>query len=368
MTRSWDTYFTPPELSKSLLASVSMRPPRVVVDICAGHGNLLNAARARWPEVGLIGNDLYRNRPHKLKNTEWHRRDGRRLAREMFRSGAEIDLVVGNPPFGRCRTPRFVAGDDCDDLNRLLHAPRIECGMVVASALLVGPHGTLATLVPDSMVRGPSHRSLRAWLAGRFQAFQVIRLGRQMFGRRDLGVAFLIAHRVRPKGDLPGLVGTDSFAQGSPIDTHAHAASVVRGIITTADFNERGSAAVLHCNRQDRDCAYQVQHTTADSGRSVPNEHWVRKGDIVVCRVGRNAGVATVYRKHEPALISDCVFRVVASEAALHRVLQAHATDGTLTALLTRHAHGLGAQFVTKADVTTVLDEISGVRSSRSKS
>jgi hypothetical protein len=368
MTRAWDSYFTPPELSRSLLASVSTRPPRVVVDICAGHGNLLRAARARWPEVGLVGNDLYRDRPKKLQGMEWHRRDGRHFAREMFQSGLEIDLVVGNPPFGRSRIPRLVSGADEVDLNRLLRSPRIECGMVVASALLVGPRGTLATLVPDSMVRGSSYHPLRSWLAGRFEAFQVIRLGRQMFGRRDLGVAFLIAHRIRPKRELPGLLGTDAFAHAAVTGSQPHADFVARGVITTADFNARGSAAVLHCNRQDRGCAYQVQHTTADNARSVPNEHWVAKGDIIVCRVGRNAGVATVYQEREPALVSDCVFRVFASKPERHQVLQARASDGTLTGLLTRHAHGLGAQFVCKSDVTRVLDSVAGVRSRRASS
>src|SRR5690606_35240419 len=122
---------------------------------------------------------------------------------------------------------------------------------VVASALLVGPRGTLATLVPDSMVRGSSYQALRAWLASKFRAFQVIRLGRQMFGRRDLGAAFLIAHRLRPKKKLPGLVDIDAFAQGATTSTRPHAASVLRGLITTADFNARGSIAVLHCNRLD---------------------------------------------------------------------------------------------------------------------
>lgn len=354
---TWDTYFTPARLSQQLVDQLDHVRPTTILDICAGEGNLLRAAGSKWPNAHLLGNDLYRYAP-KGFDIEWSRRDGRRLAHDLYCDGWAADLVVANPPFGRGRSIGELDARLSPETRRLLAFPRIEYGMTVASSLLVGPRGTLATLVPDSMVRGSAFQALREWLAERFAAFSVVVLDRQKFGRRDLGVSILIAHRVRPTKIQREFMEPSEFARKPRGSTERKfdEVVVVRGIVTSSELTSRGSVDVVHCGGSDARNAYELRRTTVAVAKKVPRQLWVRRGDLVVCRVGRNAGAASVYRRNEPAIASDCVLRVRAKVSAKQRTLQERVMDGTFRRLTMPMAHGLGARFVTKSDVQAIVE------------
>lgn len=348
----WLTYFTPTDLSEALLRKVRLREPESIVDICAGRGNLLNAAARRWPSARLMGNDLYREQPDDIGVIRWSRREGRGFAQDMRASGGQVDLVVANPPFGKARPLADVDRDLPPEVQRLLRSPRIECGMTVASALLVGPHGTLATIVPESLVHGPSYRRLREWLGSVFADVEVIQLARQKFGRRDLGVAFLIARRrLRTrKGPLP--IASPFLDGGRPSPARGPVRiKITRGVLTSAALTRAGGAMVVHYGDHANGSAYRVRSTSLASARAIPAESLVQPGDVLVCRVGRYAGVASIYSGTEPAALTDCVLRVRGANENIRRALRKAVRAGLITKFAQQAVHGLGARFITQADL-----------------
>jgi hypothetical protein len=97
-----DTYFTPPAFVQQGLALVP-GPPATILDPGAGEGVWGRAARARWPEVHIIGVEL-RGVPQPAEYDEWHTGPVAEVAPSLPR----VDLVIGNPPFGQGAAEEFV--------------------------------------------------------------------------------------------------------------------------------------------------------------------------------------------------------------------------------------------------------------------
>jgi hypothetical protein len=356
--RKWQTYFTPKRLADDLIDRIYVSTPRHIGDICAGSGNLLTAAASRWPAARLWGNDLYRSAPTHLE-LAWSRRDGRLHAQSLREQGKSFDLIVGNPPFGQFRRPSRVSSDVPSDVGKLLTHPRIEIGMTAASALLVRRSGVLATLVPDSVVAGPVAKALREWMGTMFHWFDVIPLHRQRFGRRDLGVTLIVAYRTAQQPPGSSVIDAHAFANGpkgpgrswqlSPLPV-----TITRGSLSTADLSARGSVSILHCGSDRLRSSYCERRTTISAARRA--RQWANAGDVLICRVGKGAGMASIYRGPRPTPITDCLFVVRAGNHLNHRRLQEVTRNGTLARLMRDSTHGLGARFVTREAVLSAIE------------
>lgn len=97
-----DRHFTPVPLAKIVVEAVGNvcqavlgRAPRLIVEPSVGSGNMVRAARERWPEARIFGVDVD---PHA---------EGRRLVDEFVEhdwltldwTPNSMDCIVGNPPF-----------------------------------------------------------------------------------------------------------------------------------------------------------------------------------------------------------------------------------------------------------------------------
>lgn len=103
-----DQFFTPAELAASAVNAVRLRKVEMVADFAAGHGDLLIAARSRWPNCSTFGNDFDVTCSSKLAsdsridayaNCDFlnDRSTGRsKQLRELI---GKCDVVLLNPPF-----------------------------------------------------------------------------------------------------------------------------------------------------------------------------------------------------------------------------------------------------------------------------
>jgi hypothetical protein len=193
----WTPYFTPAAIAKALIGQLPKAAPRSVVDICAGTGGLLAECHQRWRRSYVVGNDLYRTAGPSFCS-EWTRRDGRRFALSCIEGDRYFDLVVANPPFGKV-VPFHGAGSLANGpATSLLASRRLECSMTTAAALLVGDGGTMASVVPDTLITGANSRAFQKWLHAQFESIEVDEVPRRAFRRMDLGLVLVRAHRKRP--------------------------------------------------------------------------------------------------------------------------------------------------------------------------
>lgn len=103
MKRALDSYYTPKKLAEILLSHATSKSVRTVADFCVGGGELLLAAKRRFPNVLCYGWDISEDAILKLRKShpEWT------LSCRDFLSDSDnppitYDLIVLNPPFS-CR-------------------------------------------------------------------------------------------------------------------------------------------------------------------------------------------------------------------------------------------------------------------------
>lgn len=116
-------WFTPPWLAEELVALAVDANPRTILEPSAGRGNLVRAARARWPDAELHAIDL---------DARWKS--------DLFAAGADrveivdylaqpapahrYDLAITNPPYDGGQEAAHLAKllDECERVVALLPA------------------------------------------------------------------------------------------------------------------------------------------------------------------------------------------------------------------------------------------------------
>lgn len=130
---------------------------------------------------------------------------------------------------------------------------------------------------------------------------------------------------------------------------------VTRGVLTSADLKRFGGAAIIHYGDHANGSAYRVRRASVASVRAISAGSLVQPGEVVVCRVGRHAGVASIYSETGPAALTDCVLRVRGANEKIRRALRKAVRAGLITRFAQELVHGLGARFITQADLITAV-------------
>ena len=94
-------YYTPIKLAECLIKFLPKKEYKSVIDICCGSWNLLKAAQEVYPYAKYVGVDVdAKANTHKIKNSRFYNRDGRKFAISQNKNRREYDLILSNPPFG----------------------------------------------------------------------------------------------------------------------------------------------------------------------------------------------------------------------------------------------------------------------------
>jgi len=103
-----DQFFTPLLLAETAVNAVRVRKVETVADFAAGHGDLLKAARARWPNCLTFGNDIDASCARKLaqfgtvaeySNCDFLNDRSTSSSRRLMALKGKCDVVLLNPPF-----------------------------------------------------------------------------------------------------------------------------------------------------------------------------------------------------------------------------------------------------------------------------
>lgn len=102
-----DSFYTPKVLADKLVGYIKKRTFKTVVDFCIGDGELVRAAKSRWPEIECFGFDISQQAIDQtfLSHPDWHLSQMDFLDK-IARSKSEIiklhpryELILLNPPF-----------------------------------------------------------------------------------------------------------------------------------------------------------------------------------------------------------------------------------------------------------------------------
>jgi len=132
-------------------------------------------------------------------------------------SQAKFDVVIGNPPFIRYQNwkqdSRSLAFDIVQSAglkpNRLTNA---WLPFVLASSLMLKPHGRLAMVVPAELLQVKYSAQLRLFLSNFFEAITVLTFKKLIFPEIQEEVVLLLAEKSAPEGNGIGMIELDDEA------------------------------------------------------------------------------------------------------------------------------------------------------------
>ena len=331
--RKWKRFYTPLPVARVMVKLVGDLNPRCAVDICAGSWNLLTAAREHWPDISLVGVDSTPHPDTPCNDGDVARTlDGRVFSLECIRGGVEFDLVLANPPFG-FEDP----GECCQGLPGIecLGArawSRIEATMLLANLSLMSKIGHLVAIVPRSIITGNAFYGLRSFISRNYSVKSIINLPDDTFGR-DVRTSILSISagltddRVPVyHSDLGGTlnqqpsISSASFIAGNWLSLGIEdeqqlpaGGQVYRGSISNSDLDIREGRPVLHTTdmRSLRGGMVLPSRWLPLSAKIYKIALTAEAGDIIVVRVGRNAGAfVSIPQDAHGLLVSDCLLLV----------------------------------------------------------
>lgn len=380
-------YYTRNRLSDLLIAQLQTAQAERILDLGAGHGALLTAARRRWPNAMLHavephgqGHAFLRMR---FPGINSQRLDGLDLHLEQALGFIpdSMDVAVCNPPYLQFSNQTkyhslFTEANLPSCLN--LSALSTDLVFLAQNLRLLKTQGELGIIVPDGLLTNQCFQSLREDLLSHHQVCSIIQLPDHIFHHTEARTHILVVrkngmtnhalelHRANRDGAITESIQVNSADLVKRMDFQfwhwqRHGlkpssaliglnlaelgAEIKRGRLTKNDY-ERAGVGYFHT------CHFQYHGEFIELPKSPISEHGLiaEPGDILLARVGKRCigRVGLVKQGHLP--ITDCVYRIRVAEPYRYQVL------ATLNSPSGQHwqkayAHGVCAQVISKADL-----------------
>ena len=345
-----DEFDTPPLLAAKMVQIADRlceTEPRTVADFAVGTGELLAAARSRWPKAAMFGCDISSERVFRIAQA----RDDWTVAQcnfldcasreslsdfEIIKAG--VDLAILNPPFSARGGTRV----DVSSNDRTLHCSPAMAFVLLASQYLRSD-GKLVALLPAGAPTADRDEGAREALRelGEFRAINQT-TARFPGGSLNVTIAYLV------RGSATTNASTSTV---SKMNATRAKVKVLRGtmqIHKAPTYVTGESIPLVHSTELQ---CYKLQ----ESRRKVPSETRSLSGPAVLLhRVGspREDKIAYV-PKTSPFAITDCVVALICSNE--HECLQLHRTLKEQFSLLKRNYIGSGAPYITIERIQRVL-------------
>lgn len=300
-----DQYFTPNELAKTAIEAVRIRKVEVVADFAAGHGDLLAAARARWPMSSTIGCDVDPVCVRVMKSSkevsyavkcDFLSSASRERSATLRAHKGVVDLAVLNPPFSGigAASLRVWTGDRFVTCSKAM-------AFAYTSLAYLRPGGELVAVLPASCLTSVKDKVIRE-LCSTISSEEVVR---KFSSRAFIGcVASTIVVRYR-RG-----IANASVSDAIPSSHIGEEESVIRVRLV------RGCTPVFRAENGLAGSRFPFIHSTDIAGREVlvytrgvKSTSRVVVGPVVLLtRVGSPASrKCAIYNCEQPIAISDCV-------------------------------------------------------------
>lgn len=344
---NWSKFYTPRTIAKEIVAKIPKDfQPTNVIDICAGSGNLLNAAWSKWADVNFIGVDVTSKLDKIDSNWSFHNFD----ATDIERLNNEINfiqgprLVLANPPFGNNYNKKKKTSNNHELFNlfKVNRLNRVEADMLISNISLLREGDIFGALLPENIFTSEKFTQFRENL---FQLFTVKYIGNS--GKFFKGSEVKTRQFV---GVFKGL-STKSNEKKNNLSTNSKI-NILRGIdnsklIKDIDINKRKKhLEVIHFNNS-KGKILNRKFIYLDKNKTYRR---IEENDILIIRVGRNTGeIILPNSDHIGKTFSDHLI-VVKNVRCSKLCLKSMEVN------LKESIKGLTTKYISKSDVLKALD------------
>ncbi len=348
-----DEFNTPPHLAAKLVEvadQLCQGEPRTIADFAVGTGELLAAAKQRWPNATFFGCDISRNRVASLAQvrTDWTlaqcnflENSSRHSLSNLEKIKAKVDLAVLNPPFSARGGTR---------VEVLLNGLRMRCSPAMAFVLIasqyLSPDGSLVTLLPAGASHAERDQDARIAL-NQIGEFRAVLEETAKFPGVSLKVTIAYLKR--------GPTTQNNKTQIEPFLTvTGPTIGLLRGTLQTHNLPsvETGESIPLVHSTELQD--YRLR----ESERQVPfGTRSITGPAVLIHRVGKPRQDKIAYVPLGPPFaITDCVVVLLCQDE--YECLRLHNSLTEQFSLLERNYIGSGAPYITIKRILRVLQTL----------
>ncbi len=341
-------YYTPVDLFDILLDYLPRTGISSVVDISCGSFNLLKSAQKKFPGAKCVGVDIEDQVIESCNGIQFIRQDGREYAKTQYNRKRKFDLILSNPPFGRLKKEDRVFEKN----EGAILCSRYECEMMYANYLLAKNGTSMIVILPATFVEGDLYIKYRKKIANDFSVKAIIKLPGNVFSKGDISSYAIILYKSHKQAGDSTQIG-DAFFENErwrvvfssntckermldgiwvesmkPISLveKENVENIFRGNISSAFFSTKGER-VLHCSSIFENGVWRPSQCYCE-GILDNNRKYAQAGDILINRIGKNAGFWSKYHG-EKQLVSDCII-VVRGKSDLESFFNKHSVHGRL--------------------------------------
>lgn len=366
-------YYTPMGLAELLIKLLPENSYESVIDICCGSWNLLKAALQVYPKLSCVGVDINSEvEAEKPEHARFYCEDGRKFA---MRATQYYDLIVSNPPFGTLKgQDRIFCKKNQGFLLPGLNNKRYESEMTQANFLLAKEGTVLLFIWPSTFVEGNSYHQARADIAKEYTINWIAKLPEDTFGKSSRISTYAVAmtkenkkegetfyweisrtqtgwKEIKRDGILQENVKNGDWSLKEK-EKEIATIAVLRGNIISRQLTtigEEGDRMVLHCTGKCRTNSWAPSVRYIKKKFSSQSKGQVKRGDIIICRIGKAAGY-WCRNPYDEVLISDCILAIPYEKEVVERLNQ-YSKNGKLDIPI----RGVSTRYITSEDIKRLL-------------
>ena len=399
----WGRYYTPPEVSRALIDSMTGVRPKLILELGAGQGALANEAHRKWRSASLVTVDTDLDVTQILGQHAsgashiHHAQDALddQLADRIGVPLGSVDVGLCNPPYVRPRW-RSNFGHILEDAGlsgalQSVHDAGADLLFIAQNLRLLRKRGKLGLVLPDGLITGQKYQGVREVLLREHSVELVVQLPRRVFARTEAQTYLLILSK---RGGQTQQVQLSQMSDGGDIsNTISIAADLAKLRLDYAFHSLTRPTATRQIDKTLRayvqelvrgrtssseidSCPLPVFHLSDFPGASATNPVPVvptkfiqtiaktadlpekykiaRSGDILIARIGRNLQEKVCFLPRGTCVISDCLFAVRSAPEHQEKLLSYFLSDDGKAALKAV-SHGVGAKYLTQSDVLSLL-------------
>jgi len=400
----WGRYYTSPTISRSLIDSIELHQPDVILELGSGYGSLSTAAVTRWQDAKLVTVDVDRQALDRLEADHF----GRKVRHSHFvhdvldealsdRIGLRLDSVdvaVCNPPYIRPRWRadfgKILEGAGLSGTLTSLHDAGADLLFLAQNLRLLRRNGKLGLILPDGLVTAEKFCRVRRALLRQHLVEQVVQLPRRAFKGTEAQTHLVVLSKMvgetdqvvlrqmGPDGQLSDPIQVAQDAAEKRLDYAFHSQAkpsrlagdgstkiavrdaltdILRGTVCSSEIAgfrtpvfHLGDFADPSHHHLVRVVPKRFALSDRNARRAAAHARLALPGDILLARVGRGLQDRVALVVHGPCVISDCVFALRATDEHRERLYRFFESEQGRSALASS-AHGVAARFLSKANL-----------------
>jgi len=383
-------YYTSNLFSTLLVSNITAKDPAIILELGAGGGSLLKAAKKRWINAAFFATEIDGESINNIKKSlpfvnlfHDNSLDISVPDKIRFLTGG-ADVAICNPPYLRLREiERYYDLFDAANLPlcRRLNFVTSDIIFFAQNLTILKDSGQLGIILPDSLITGKDFAAFRQTLLENHAITKIIELPENIFPKTEALTHILIVEKGNTtrdqikvlKAEKDGRYSEEILVKSSDLINrmdykyHSHVLTNSGGKTqkTLSDFMpeiKRGSVEQRHLREQK---ISQIHTTTMIHGKAdmifkkgLGRKHLDRfviaqKGDILLARVGRGCMGKVCMVDSGEAVVSDCIYRIRVAEKHKDRVFEALRSfkgQEWIKAI----AHGVCAKVLSKSDVLQI--------------